>query len=236
MTLATRTYTTGQIKPLLANDQRRQGSFLPQQVPAYAATEVFNHLHEHYPEYAYKEATLNPTNLRDRAADWEADVINRFRNKNDQHEYTGERMTPDGGRSLFLARPIRIQDKACLECHSVPGRASVSMIRQYGSNNGSAGSPQEIVGAQVVSVPMSVPFENADRALKTLAIYLVLLGIITICILTWFLSQPSFDPWRSFPKWPMPSVRVNCKSMSCPSRGTMKSPFWRWHLTACIAA
>ena len=56
---------------------------------AYAATEVFNDLHRRYPDYSYKEATLNPTNLQDRATGWEADLIYRFRNKPDQTEYTG---------------------------------------------------------------------------------------------------------------------------------------------------
>lgn len=182
-TLATRAYTTEQIKPLLKADQRYRDRFLPQQVPAYAATEMFNNLHKRYSDYAYKEATLNPTNLRDRATDWEADVINRFRNKPDQKEYVGERNTPDGSRSLFLARPIRIQDPACLECHSVPSRAPISMVHQYGPNNGFGWLPNEIIGAQVVSVPMSVPFQIADKALRTLTIYLVILGLLALGIL-----------------------------------------------------
>jgi len=182
-TLSTRAYTTRQIKPLLAGGQRRSERFLPQQVPAYAATEVFNDLHERYPDYSYKEATLNPTNLRDRATDWEADVIYRFRNKPDQKDYTGERTTPDGSRSLFLARPIRIDDTACLECHSVPSRAPVAMIRQYGPDNGFGWLPHEIIGAQIVSIPMSVPFQIAHRALRTLILYLIALGILTLAIL-----------------------------------------------------
>ena len=64
--LSARNYTTLQIKPLLVVQQEHQRSFLPQTVPAYAATESFNYLRQKYPEYAYKEATLNPTNPRDR--------------------------------------------------------------------------------------------------------------------------------------------------------------------------
>ena len=54
--------------------------FLPQSVPFYAASQNFLKLREHHPEYAYKEATFNPTNPRDRATDWEADLIQQFRN------------------------------------------------------------------------------------------------------------------------------------------------------------
>jgi HAMP domain-containing protein len=181
-TLATRTYTSEQIKPLLVKEQRRDARFLPQTVPAYSAIEVFDYLHQRNPEYAYKEATLNPTNPRDRAADWEADVVNTFRNHKDQKELISDRETPTG-RSLFFARPLRVSSQSCLQCHSTPGVAPVSMIRQYGPNNGFGWQFNDIIGAQIVSVPQSVPLQIADTALKTLALYLVVIAVITLLIL-----------------------------------------------------
>ncbi|MBS1859964.1 MAG: DUF3365 domain-containing protein, partial [Acidobacteria bacterium] len=92
-----RDYTTKQVKPLLVTQQEHQRSFLPQTVPAFAATENFDYLRARYPDYSYKEATLNPTNLRDRAVDWEADIINTFRNHPGKTtELVGERDTPTG--------------------------------------------------------------------------------------------------------------------------------------------
>ena len=79
--------------------------------PAFSATEVLKNLREMRPEYSaffYKEATLNPTNPRDRAADWEADIVQKFRNDSGTHEIVGERATPMGD-SLYLARPIRAE-------------------------------------------------------------------------------------------------------------------------------
>src|SRR5689334_23527671 len=113
--LSSRTYTTAQVKPLL--DTQLKYVFLPQTVPAYAATEQFNDLRKKHPDYAYKEATLNPTNPRDRAADWEADVVNVFRNTSTTTEIIGERDTPTG-RVLYLSRPIQIKSAACLPCHT----------------------------------------------------------------------------------------------------------------------
>ena len=71
--LAMRGYTIEEIKPLLV--PHMENRFLPQTVPAYSATQAFNKLRETHPEYVYKEATLNPTNPRDRAVDWETDLI-----------------------------------------------------------------------------------------------------------------------------------------------------------------
>ena len=100
---AVRTYTANEILPLI-KDQVKE-NFLPQSVPSYAATQNFLRFHEHHPDYAYKEATLNPTNPRDRAMDWESDIIQRFRNDAETQQVVGMRDTPVG-KTLYLARPI----------------------------------------------------------------------------------------------------------------------------------
>ncbi len=179
---ATRHYTETQIKPLLETRTELLKHFLPQTVPAYSATEVFNNVHQVYTDYAYKEATLNPTNPRDRAVDWETDVVNDFRNHPEKKEFVGERSTPDG-LSLFFARPIRITNPACLECHSTPSRAPVSMVRQYGPNNGFGWLQDEIIGAQIISVPNSLPARIADRGAKTLIEYLLCIAVLTLLVL-----------------------------------------------------
>ena len=61
--LATRTYTSSEILPLL--EGRLRTEFLPQSVPFYAATQNFLKLREQHAAYDYKEAALNPTNPRD---------------------------------------------------------------------------------------------------------------------------------------------------------------------------
>jgi protein-histidine pros-kinase len=163
---ATRNYTTEELKPLLTTSPLTQTQFLPQTVPAYGATVTFARLREKFPDYMYKEATLNPTNPQDRAVDWEADVIEDFRNNASRKEFIGERATATG-TSLYLAHPIAA-GKSCLECHSVPSAAPKVMIDKYGSANGFGWKLNEIIGAQIVSVPMSVPVGIANEAFKRL--------------------------------------------------------------------
>jgi len=174
--LASRNYTTTQVKPLL--DTQMRYKFLPQTVPAYAATEQFNDLRKKHPDYAYKEATLNPTNLRDRAADWEADVVNVFRNASATSEVIGERDTPTG-RVLYLSRPIQIKSPSCLECHSTVDAAPKTMIDLYGPANGFGWRMEEVIGAQIVSVPMAVPIERAN---KTFTAFMGSLAVVFVAI------------------------------------------------------
>ena len=102
-----RSYTEEQLDPLLEAHEQHADRFIPQTIPFYGATEVFNYLRKTYPDYTYKEAALNPTNPRDRASDWEADIIQNFRNHPEQTQITNKRSTPDG-ESLFLAHPIKV--------------------------------------------------------------------------------------------------------------------------------
>lgn len=178
---ATRAYTSQQVNPLLISHQLHARKFLAQTVPAFAATESFNYVRKDYPMYTYKEATLNPTNLRDRAVEWEADIVNGFRNFPDRKEIVGERNTPEG-MSLFLAKPLKALP-ACLECHSTPDKAPAAMIKNYGSANGFGWKAGETIGAQIVSVPEAVPLEKAADGFRTIATWFGVLAVVTIVLL-----------------------------------------------------
>jgi HAMP domain-containing protein len=162
--LAIRSYTVGEIKPLLSLQMTR--GFLPQSVPAYAATQSFEKLRKNHPEYSYKEATLNPTNPRNRAADWESDIVQTFRNNPDQKQITGVRDTPIG-KLLYMARPIQVKNAGCLNCHSTVQAAPKTMLARYGEANGFGWKLNEVVGAQIVNVPMGYPIEKARHAFIT---------------------------------------------------------------------
>jgi protein-histidine pros-kinase len=189
--LAVRSYTATQVAPLLET-QMKYG-FLPQSVPAFSATEVLAKLQQNHPEYSYKEATLNPTNPRDRAIEWEADVINEFRKAGDAKEYIGHRDTPNG-RSLYIARPIKIADAGCLRCHSTIDAAPRPMVDKYGPANGFGWQLGEVVGAQIVSVPMAVPLARAHDAWSVFMLLLssvfVVIGIVLNAMLWLLVIRP----------------------------------------------
>ncbi len=173
---AIRSYTETEIGPLL--DEKMVTAFRPQSVPFYAATQNFLTLHKKHPDYSYKEATLNPTNPRDRATDWEADIVQRFRNDTTTKQVSGTRDTPLG-RVLYLARPIRVET-GCLGCHSLPSAAPATMLARYGSDNGFGWQPNEIVGAQIVSVPFASAESSARRVRRDV---LTAIAAMLVCVL-----------------------------------------------------
>ena len=189
--LAIRNYTITEIKPLLI--EQLEQTFLPQTVPSYAATQNFNRLRKTHPEFIYKEAALNPTNPRNRAVDWESDIIQQFRNNTELKEIIGERNTPTGP-SLFLARPMQINDASCLNCHSTLDEAPEPLKTLYGTTNGYGWKLNEIVGSQIVSVPLSVPLSNANYVFNvfifSLASIFVLIFVIINILLRIFVIRP----------------------------------------------
>ncbi|MEJ7932024.1 DUF3365 domain-containing protein [Ramlibacter sp. AN1015] len=187
---AVRTYTIDHIAPHFA---ARADVFLPQSVPAFAATETINSLRREYPEYSYKEATLNPTNPRNRTADWEADVVNRFRQLPQQPEIVAERDALQG-RALYIARPIQVNHPACMQCHGAPSAAPPAMLRIYGEANGFGWRQGEIVGAQIVSVPMDVPLRQARATFTTFMVSLsavfAAFFVVLNLMLGWLILRP----------------------------------------------
>ena len=188
--LASRAYTASEIDPLLVG--RMQDNFLPQSIPFYAATQTFAALRKLHPAFTYKEAALNPTNPRDRASDWEADIIDQFRNHPNTQQIQGERATPMGP-SLYLARPIRSTPE-CLQCHGLASAAPATLIARYGKDNGFGWGSNEVIGAQIVSVP----FADATAAARhifsgvtavTVAMLAALLIIVNATVY-WMVVRP----------------------------------------------
>jgi protein-histidine pros-kinase len=214
--LATRTYTNKQIKPLLA--ARLAEEFLPQTVPAYSATEIFNYLRVKYPEYTYKEATLNPTNPRDRTVDWEADVVNAFRADTKLDEIIGERDGPLG-KSLYLSHPIQVTDKACLACHTSPETTPASVVRAYGTSGGYGWKLNEIIGAQIVAVPMAVPIGMAATAFRTLIVSLIGVFVFILIILNFLLYGVVIRPLKTLSRMADQVSTGNLDVPEIPVRG-----------------
>ena len=98
-------------------------------------------------------------------------MVNIFRNEPSRPEVVGHRETPEGV-SLYFCAPIRVDDKSCLICHSTPEKAPTEMVKLYGAVNGFGWKFNEVIGAQIVSVPAKKPDEFADKALKAILIWL----------------------------------------------------------------
>jgi protein-histidine pros-kinase len=120
-------------------------------------------------------------------------MINHLRNDASQTEVVSIR---DGekGRQYTVAFPLAIKAEACLSCHSTPDKAPASMTALYGDKNGFGWKLNEIVGAQIFSVPIETAEKQIWVNLYLLigsmsAIFLALLVLVT-ALLHWMVVTP----------------------------------------------
>ncbi len=190
-----RDYTSDHVRPKLADQIGTQ--FLPETVPAYSAREVFENLRKNsaYNDFFYKEATLNPTNLRDKADSFEAALVGDFISDAGKLESSGARVNQ--GRDIFyIARPIKITKASCLECHSTAAAAPSSMIDFYGPNNGFGWKVNDIVGAQVISVPASTVIDKANRTTFLIVGIVSVIFAFVLFLVNILLSRQVIAPLR----------------------------------------
>lgn len=192
---AVRSYTSTRIDPLLAPRLETETQFIPETVPAYSATEVFENFrkNEGYKNFFYKEATLNPTNLRDKADSFEAKLVERFRQEPGIKEISDFRALPNG-RAFYIAKPLAIKQESCLRCHSIPEAAPKSQLATYGKENGFGWKLNEIVAAQIISVPAEEVFASAKQSLSLVMAILIIIFAMFIITINILLKQTVIQP------------------------------------------
>jgi protein-histidine pros-kinase len=169
--MSIRDYTNSHILPRLTAVQ--DATFHEETVPSFAAQTVLRGVAWKDHAYNYREAALNPTAPADRAVPFEVELIRQFRADTALKETRGT-IDQNGQRLFYLARPIRIDDPQCLMCHDTPQDAPHAMLAKYGPNNGFGWKLHEIVGVQLVTVPVTQQFQ------VTLQLVAVLMGSLAL--------------------------------------------------------
>ncbi|MBV9386097.1 MAG: DUF3365 domain-containing protein [Chroococcidiopsidaceae cyanobacterium CP_BM_ER_R8_30] len=176
-----RDYTTDDIIPLLKPKLATSSAFIPETVAAFSAIKVFENFRKNktYKDFFYKEAAINPTNLRDKADNFETELINSFRQEPTTKEISGFRNLPIGN-AFYIARPLVIEEQSCLQCHSTPEAAPKSQLATYGTQNGFGWRLHQVIATQIIYVPASKVFESAQRS--WFLVMGILFGIFAIVI------------------------------------------------------
>ncbi|WP_019503833.1 DUF3365 domain-containing protein [Pleurocapsa sp. PCC 7319] len=169
-------YTKTHVQPELIN--RIEVEFVPEIIPNFAAREIFKNFRQkpNYRDFFYKDATLNPLNSEDQADNFETEIIENFREYEEVEESRGFRSALNGDL-FYLARPLKVYEPSCLECHGEPSAAPPSLVERYGSVNGFGWKLNEIVGAQIISLPANQVINEARQ------LFFLIIGIISFLFL-----------------------------------------------------
>jgi HAMP domain-containing protein len=190
MTNSIRNYTNDKVHPLLLPINETSQKFIPESIPSYSVREIFEIFRQSkdYADFIYKDATLNPTNLRDKADDFESNIVKEFRSSPSLTEKSGFR-TVSGEKLFYAAQPLKIKDQSCLRCHSTPDAAPKNQLATYGSNNGFNWKLNEIIATQIVYVPAQAIFDQAFRSFLLVLFVLVVIFALTILVINVLLKK-----------------------------------------------
>ncbi len=194
---AVRSYTSEHVAPLLQDELKTSSTFISQTVPAYSARQVFENFRSQpdYRNFFYKEATLNPTNLKDKADEFEAQLVEKFRSQPNLAKLSGYR-NQDGVKLFFTARPLTVESASCLQCHSRPSAAPKSQIASFGAQNGFGWQLNDIVAAQTIYVPSDEVFAKGHQYLMlTMGIFASIFAAVALLI-NWLLKRRVIRPIR----------------------------------------
>lgn len=172
-----REYTNKRLQPLLIKKMEENPDiFIPEAIPIFSVNEIFETLRSNagYADYFYKDATLNPTNLRDKADDFETEIINIFRFSESKKTSLSGYRTILGTKLYYTAKPFSINNKSCLRCHTNPEKAPKSQLAIYGTEHGFGWKLNEILGIQIIYISAEQIIEYVHRS------FVIIIGIITM--------------------------------------------------------
>jgi methyl-accepting chemotaxis protein len=190
-----RNYTNTRINPLLEDRLKTESKFIAETVPAYSARVVFERLRQQkdYQNFYYKEATLNPTNLKDKVDNFEAVIVEQFRKNIKIREVDGFR-TVAGEKLFYVARPLAVGEPSCLQCHSTPEIAPKSQLDSYGSEHGFGWKLNEIVAAQVMYVPVREVFATYRQQFFLAMVSFTGIFAVIALLINWLLKKTVIQP------------------------------------------
>ncbi len=192
-----RNYTNTQVSQYLVNYSETE--FLPQSIPSYAVREVFEILRSDtlWENFFYKDAALNPTNRRDKADQFETELVEYLQQNLEVKELSGFINNNGSTENLFyIARPFSITQESCLECHSTPDKAPPSMLAIYGSENGFNWELNKILGVQIIYVPASKVFQVAKQSIFLIIGVVVIVFAAAIFLTNYWLNRYIVRPLK----------------------------------------
>ncbi len=196
MVNAVRSYTNHQVQPLLL-DRIDSGTnkFTSEAIPSYAARQSFEYLRkqEAYKDYFYKDATVNPTNPRDLANEFEASLLEKFQENPNLEELAGFHEL-SGKKLFYVARPLVLKEQSCLRCHSDPKIAPKSQIAAYGADHGFGWRLNQIVAVQTVYIKGEEVFQSYNQQLLLMVGLFAAIFAVVILVINSLLNRMVVQP------------------------------------------
>lgn len=191
----TRQYVSEGLRPILQKEL--PGRFIVEGMSgAYVAGSVAKRVLQELPGHVFKHASLNPINPKNKADEFEKNIINNLRAEKELIEWKGV-IERQGYKYYVLAHPGLYVEARCLYCHGDPVVAPMELIERYGTTSGFYKKEGKGVDALFVYIPVNVPIASARKSVAIfISIYTVFFGLVFWLInrrFKWFYEKIESD-------------------------------------------
>ncbi|MCF6247465.1 MAG: PAS domain S-box protein [Desulfobacula sp.] len=182
--LSIRQYVGNVIRPAMY-ELINKDEFFPETMSAsYIANSIFEDVRKNFPDYIIKFSSDNPRNPLNQAGPEELGIIEKF-NKDPGIKYWEGQVVIDNRKYLakFSARRMVA---SCSRCHGDPKDAPASLIERYGDKAGFYRTIGDVVGLDMVAIPVAEIFKQKQSAFLKLSFFsglgIVLFFVVNILI------------------------------------------------------
>ena len=150
--LSIRKYVAHNIRPLMY-ELLGQNEFIPSAMStSYISRTIFEDVRKNFPDYIIKFSSDNPRNPVNKAGPEELKIIKHFNKQPHLKIWKGViKIKGNQYMGIFSARRM---ETSCLRCHGDPKDAPNSLIEKYGDKAGFHRPIGEIIGMDVVAIPL----------------------------------------------------------------------------------
>ena len=182
--MASRTYTVNTMRPLAVKAMGPE-QFHPEIMGGFfvarAIAETFS---DDQPGYSFKQATINPVNLKNRADAEETRIIDEMTRTQGAGSMQGI-IEKDQERYFYIAKPV-IAKQGCLKCHGDPEKAPMGRKTLYPGPGGYNYNADDVVAAFITYVPVEKALSEVNRTTLKIALTGIAF-IVIIFFVIWFM-------------------------------------------------
>lgn len=249
---AIRKYNADRVTPLL--EKQSEEKMLIEALPSVAAAKVFdtftNAYRDKYGEYSYRNAMINPTNIKDKATEDEIKIIEKL---SQQYKPGGKNiaegyltMNGENNRYFYTARPIIIEktQTSCLSCHTSLEKSpkSLQALYQQGvytDNNGFGWELNKVIGTKIIYVPADKVDKIAKQNFLIILVTFMAIFAIFIFLVNLWLKQNIVRPLNQITQVAesvsLGDIDANFEKQSNDEIGRLADAFTRMKTTLEIA-
>lgn len=146
-----------------------------------AVSRVATNFKDMQQNYSIRNVSDNPLNAKNSPQALEQDLLQGFRRNRDLREIRVEGML-DGQQMLVRSAPI-VSKKGCLRCHGDPSKVPDDVTAEYGGSSGYGYKVGDVVGLEVVGVPIAgIDSVAMQRSLVAIALLTLLFALVFVAI------------------------------------------------------